>query len=158
MNKVEEYIKDRDILGVAHSATLSFVNCLSKEEIQNCIVNAIWKASKKYDKRHNTKFTSYLYNGVVMECLNQRKFNKNKSQKSVHLHLAIPDKTDYFSRFEMQDLVETCCDDPFLIYDRFYNGMSIAEIAKDRGLCGETIRIRIKKNLEKLKLELEKSV
>ena len=36
------------------------------------------------------------------------------------------------------------CDDPDLMYDRYYNNMTIKEIAQQRGVCGETIRIKIK--------------
>ena len=39
-----------------------------------------------------------------------------------------------------------------------HKNMSIKEIAKNRGVCGETIRIKINKNLKKLKLALQKSV
>ena len=30
------------------------------------------------------------------------------------------------------------------LYDRYYKNMTIKEIAQERGVCGETIRIKIK--------------
>lgn len=147
--KIENYLQDTDVLSVAHAAASTFSNCLSKDEIKNCILNAIWKASNKYDKRQNVKFTSYLHNGVVFECLSQRKFNKTRSHQV--LEVGIEDKRNPFEAIEMRDAIDSLCDDPSLIYDRFYNNMSLAELAKDRGVCGETIRIRLRKNLEKLR-------
>ena len=51
---------------------------------------------------------------------------------------------------EILDLINNC-DDPDLIYDRFYKNMTITELAQERGVCGETIRIKIKKTLKRLK-------
>ena len=51
----------------------------------------------------------------------------------------------------MLDEVETCCEEPDLIYDRFYKNMTVKEIAKNKGVCSETIRVRINKNLTKLR-------
>jgi DNA-directed RNA polymerase specialized sigma24 family protein len=54
----------------------------------------------------------------------------------------------------MMDAIQVKCDDPELVIDRFYNGMTIRELAKARRVCGETIRIRLKKNLKKLEAVL----
>jgi hypothetical protein len=84
-----------------------------------------------------------------MECLTQQKFNLNQS-KHQNIHKNVPDPIDYNLRIEMLDLISGC-EDPELIYDRFYKNMTIKELAKSRGVCGETIRIKIKKNLKRLK-------
>ena len=142
---------DEDILRITARASSSFLSTLSREEIKTCILNAIWKALKKYDKQAGTKFTTYLYRGVVMECLTQQKFNLNQSKYFIHKNIAAPE--DYNLKHEMMDEVENC-DDPDLMYDRFYKNMTIKELAKSRGVCGETIRIKIKKNLKKIRSRL----
>lgn len=150
MNKeIIEKLKNNDIIGITASAASPFMSILSKDEIKTCILNAIWKALKKFDSKVGCKFTTYLYRGVVMECLTQQKFNSSKS-KHLCIHKNIPDPVDYDLRTEMLDLVKNC-DDPDLIYDRFYKNMTIKELAENRGVCGETIRIKIKKNLKNLK-------
>jgi DNA-directed RNA polymerase specialized sigma24 family protein len=154
--KIENYLQDSDVLSVAHAAASTFSSCLSKDEIKNCILNAIWKASNKFDKRQNTKFTSYLHNGVVFECLSQRKFNKSRSYQV--LEVGIEDTRNPLKEIDMRDAIDSVCDDPSIVYDKYYNNMTIAEIAKDRGCCGETVRIRLKKNMEKLRLSLKNSV
>jgi DNA-directed RNA polymerase specialized sigma24 family protein len=141
---------------VAYGAASSFSHSLSKDEIQSCILNALWRATNKYNKRNKTKFTSYLHQGVVYECLSQKKFNKSK--RSQVLHENIQDFYDPTIAVDMLDTINTKCEDPSLVIDRFYNNMTIGELAKARGVCGETIRIRLKKNLEKLRLSLTKSV
>jgi DNA-directed RNA polymerase specialized sigma24 family protein len=118
-------------------------------------LNAILRAVNKYDKRSKAKFTTYLHSGVVFECLSQRKFNRNNNAQ---LQVNIPDRRDPFVDFETRDLIESVCDDPSLVIDRLYGDMTIKELASTRGVCGETIRIRLNKSLEKIKYALNKSV
>lgn len=155
MKSYEHYVNDVEIMKVAQNAASSFRNVLSPDEIKSCILNAILRAVKKYDKRNKTKFTSYLHNGVVFECLSQRKFNKNENNQ---LHINIEDQRDEFSDLDTRELIESVCDDPTLVIDRFYGNMTIKELAEKRSVCGETIRIRLNKNLEKIKQALKKSV
>lgn len=154
--KIEKYLSDSNVMRVAYSASSSFSTTLSKDEIQSCILNALWRASKKYNKRNKTKFTSYLYNGVVFECLSQRKFNRSK--RGVTLNETIADNYNPVAEIDMIDTIEAKCEDPTLVIDRFYKNMTINELAKNRKVCGETIRIRLKKNLEKLRFSMTNSV
>jgi DNA-directed RNA polymerase specialized sigma24 family protein len=155
-SKIDKYVNDSNVMRIAYSAASSFSMCLSRDEIQSCILNALWRASLKFNKRNKTKFTSYLHNGVVYECLSQRKFNR--SRKSTELQESIEDNNDPISEIDMVDTINVKCDDPDLIIDRYYNNMTVSEMAQSRNVCGETIRIRLKKNLEKLQLSLSKSV
>ena len=155
MKSYEHYLNDIEVMKVAQNAASSFRHILSQDEIKSCILNALLRAVKKYDKRSKAKFTSYLHNGVVFECLSQRKFNLKQTKS---LHSNITDSRNPFEEVETRDLIESVCDDPSLIFDRFYGNMTIKELSKNRNVCGETIRIRLHKNLEKIKLALKKSV
>lgn len=154
--KIERYLNDSDIMKVAQKAASSFSHCLSKDEIQSCILNALWRASDRYNKRQKTKFSSYLHNGVVYECLSQRKFNRSKQSQVLHENLE--DSFDPVARVDMVDLITTKCEDPTLVIDRFYNNLTINELAEKQSVCGETIRIRLKKNLEKLRAYMTNGV
>jgi len=154
--KIDKYLNDPDVMSIAYSAASSFSPSLSKDEIQSCILNALWRAMNRYNKRNKIKFTSYLHNGVVFECLSQRKFNKSKKQATLHDN--IEDERDPVAEIDMMDTIHAKCEDPTLVVDRFYKNMTIKELAKDRGVCGETIRIRLKKNLDKLRSSLSNSV
>jgi DNA-directed RNA polymerase specialized sigma24 family protein len=155
MKSYEHYVNDVETMNVAQNAASSFRKILSQDEIKSCILNAILRAVNKYDKRSKAKFTTYLHSGVVFECLSQRKFNRNNNAQ---LQVNIPDRRDPFVDFETRDLIESVCDDPSLVIDRLYGDMTIKELARTRGVCGETIRIRLNKSLEKIKYALNKSV
>lgn len=70
----------------------------------------------------------------------------------------IADNYNPVAEIDMIDTIEAKCEDPTLVIDRFYKNMTINELAKNRKVCGETIRIRLKKNLEKLRFSMTNSV
>lgn len=154
-----EVLKDLpvgDLERVAYKAARSFSGRLSKDEIETCILSAFWKSLERYKKDKNCKFTTYFYKGVLMECLTQNKFNFNKtSSRSIHDNIPHSNNRG-IDTIDMLDNINTYCDDPSIIYDRFYKNMSINEIATNLGVCNETIRIKIKKNLNKLKQNFSK--
>lgn len=153
MNKsIEDCLQNQDVIRVANKAASSFANILSRDEIQTCILSALWKAKNKYIEGSKCKFTSYVHRGVVFECLTQRKFNLARTNQ---LNFNVPDRKNNLERVDMLDTIQQC-NDPELIYDRFYKNMTIKEIAESRGVCGETIRIRLKKNLKKLRHSMSK--
>jgi len=149
---VEKYLNDSDVINVAYKAASRFLGSLSKDEIENCVTTAIWKAAMRYDKRRGPKFTSFVYTGVVFECLTQRKLNNSKPASA--LSATLVDHYNPIAKIDMIDTIEVKCDDPDLVIDRFYKNMTIRELAKAHSVCGETIRIRLKKNLEKLQSAL----
>ncbi len=168
----DELVSTADIIKIAKRAASSFRESLSPEEIETCMINAVYKALDRYQSGSKCKFTTYLYKGVQMECLTQKKFNikgKRRSLKSVttgtiSLHkisnseFSLSDDVDYQAETDMADEINNVCEDPQLIFDRFYKNMSIKEIAKTRNVCGETIRLKIKKNLKKLRNSISQSV
>jgi len=158
MNNFEALLQDEDIKKISNNAAHSFRGVLSSGEIDTCIMNAIWKSKRKYDASKECKFSTYLHNGVVFECLSQRKSNQTNtvSIDAYNSGNRIADNYNEFKRIDMQDQIDKC-DDPELIYDRFYMNKTVSEIANDRGVCGETIRVKLKKNLKKLRLSLESS-
>ena len=154
-DNIDDYLGNQDIVKVANKAASSFSNTLSRDEIQTCILSAMWKAKKKYKEGSKCKLTSYIHKGVVFECLTQRKFNMDKSRSGNTPMYRIEDKNQDIDRIDMLDQLQVC-PDPQLVYDRFYRNMTINELAAERGVCGETIRIRLKKNLKKLRHTLSK--
>ena len=90
-----------------------------------------------------------------MECLTQKKFNRNKPASKIYENILSSNNKDIES-IDMLDEINTYCDDPELMYNRFYKNMSVREIALTKGVCSETIRIKIKKNLTKLRTKMSK--
>ena len=155
--KIIEVMQDAKLIKIAYSATSRFKKNMSKEEIDNCIINAVWKALKTYEPESGCKFSSYLYLGVIMECQAFYKMNIHKKEFSYTTA-----STEYTYKtldyIDMMDEIFTCCEDPDLIYDRYYKNMSIQEIADKTKKSGETIRNKIKKDLQRLKKNLINSV
>lgn len=156
MNNFNELLNNEELKRVSHHAAQSFRGVLSSGEIDTCVMNALWRAGLRYDDSKNCKFSTYLHNGVIFECLSQKKSNQSTgfSIDAYNSQNRLADNYNEFNRIDMQDEIKNC-EDPDLIYDRFYMNKSINEMAEDRGVCGETIRIKLKKNLKKLKTAMQ---
>lgn len=150
-------INDEDINKICIKASSSFNNCLSSEEIKNCIHNAIWSATINFKPDKNTKFTTYLYRGVIHECLKCKKMSQNKVKCMPVNSNILSDKFNNFSRIDIIDEIKVCSE-PDILIDRFFYNFTLNEMALKRGVSKETIRFKLKKNLDFLKTRLLKSV
>lgn len=149
-----EAIENEDIKKVSLKAASTFTDCLSQEEIKNCIHGAIWNATLNYNPDKKNKFTTYLYRGVVYECLKCKKSNSNN--KAAHVKLNSNLLSDNFKGFDKIDIMDEIksCADPDLLIDRFFHNFTLNEMAKTRGVSKETVRFKLKKNLDFLKNRL----
>jgi DNA-directed RNA polymerase specialized sigma24 family protein len=153
-DRILEIMRDKKLLSIAKSAAFKFQNCMSSEEIHNCIINAVWKSLQTYEMNYGAKFSSYLYVGVLMECQTFYKMNVHRKE--------LPYTRDYSYKtldyIDMMDEIYTYCEDPDLIYDRYYKNMTVSEIADKTKKSTETIRNKLKKDLQRLKKNLVNSV
>ena len=138
-------------------AASSFSNCLSPEEIKNCIESAIWNASLNFKPEKNTKFTTYLYRGVIHECLKCKKMSNKKINCVPVNNNILSGKFNNFNKIDLIDEIRVCSE-PDLLIDRFFYNFTLNEMAKKRGVSKETIRFKLRKNLDFLKTRLSKSV
>lgn len=158
MKKLEELIIDEDLINIANKAAQRFSDRLSQDEIKTCIMSAMWQASNRFDNKRNIKFSTYLYKSVLYECLKQKKIalknNYNTYSNIENLKNLITKRE--ISDFEKIDILDTIekCKDPDIIYDKFYNNLSLGDIAKKTGVSKETVRFKLKKNLNFLKQRL----
>ncbi len=148
---INEILRNEDIKKICMKAASSFSECLSKDEIENCIHNAAWSASLNYDPDRKTKFATYLYRGVVNECIKCKKFTKKNKANHVPINNNL--LSGKFSRFEKIELLDEIrvCSEPDILIDRFFYNMTLSEIAVKKGLSKETVRFKLKKNLDFLK-------
>jgi len=142
-NKIENALKNKDIVKIMNKASSRFSKQLDPDTIYTCQLNALWKAFLHFKPEKQTKFTTYLYNGVFIECLKETKF-KNKSQRCGNkLHDNISSNRDSFFLVDLLDELKTD-EDRDLILDKMSN-MTIQEIADKRNVSRETVRKKIKK-------------
>jgi hypothetical protein len=153
---VNEILKDKDIQRICFKASSSFSECLSKDEIENCIYNATWSASLNYNPDRNTKFATYLYRGVVNECIKCKKFTKKHKANHVPINSNI--LSSNFKPFEKIELIEEIktCSEPDILIDKFFYNLTLNEIALKKGISKETVRFKLKKNLDFLKNRFSK--
>ncbi|MQF98499.1 MAG: sigma-70 family RNA polymerase sigma factor [SAR202 cluster bacterium] len=148
--QIEEALQNQDIQNIMNKAAGSFRSQLNDDEIHTCKLNALWKAFTNWDEKKGSKFTTYLYSGVRIECIREVKFNKRKHQP---LHSNLPDESDHFFSIELMDEIDKCSNSD-LILDRMDN-MTIKEIAKKHGCNRETIRRKVKKSVQQLAKRME---
>jgi hypothetical protein len=151
-DRIIEIMRDAALLKIANRAASRFYGSMNKEEIDSCIINAVWKALQSYEEGSNCKFSSYLYIGVLMECQAFYRTNIHKKEFSYIANTDCSYKT--LEYVDMMDEIYTYCEDPDIIYDRYYKEMTVQEIADKTKKSGQTIRVKIKKDLERLKSNL----
>lgn len=150
--KLEEILKDQDMIKIANKAAQSFSEVLSKDDIENCILSAAWVAVNNFDENKKTKFSTYLYKGVYYECLKQIKIQKKSALTNRNL-MNYSTINSEVSKIDLMDEI-TACSNPDIIFDKFYSNMTLDEIAKKKGVSKETIRFRLKKDINLLKTRL----
>jgi DNA-directed RNA polymerase specialized sigma subunit len=141
--KIEKALQNKDITNIMHKASKRFIHQLDKDTIYTCQINALWKAFVNFKPEKNTKFTTYLFNGVFIECLKEIKF-KNKSNRCKHkLHDNIAEHNDRYLMVDILDEI-TNEEDRQLLLDKISN-MTIQEMANKRNISRETVRKKLKK-------------
>lgn len=163
--KIEDILNNSDCVSVAKKASIPFSGVLSQDEINCCIANAAWNSVKLFNPEKNTKLTTFLYKGVIIECTKQIKMNtgKNKNVKTNYntswnrRFLYEEDKNCDVSNIDMIDEIKNC-KDPDIMYGRFYENKTLSEIAKEKSITKEAVRLRIKKNLKIIKSRIYSGV
>jgi hypothetical protein len=155
-DKILNALNNKDITNIMNKACKRFMNQLDADILHTCKLNALWKCFLYFKPEKNTKFTTYLYNGVFIECLKEIKF-KNKHQRfSGKLHENIVKNSDPYKMIDIMDELKTA-DEKELFLDRLSN-MTIEEMAKKRNSNRETTRKKLNKMITNLRKKLCKSV
>lgn len=156
--QLKKVLEDKETMNIANYAASGYSSSLTKDEIENCIYNAVWNALDKFDESKGAKFSTFLHRGVRLQCQKRLNFNKrykttNYYEDSVSHKFSSSLKNQIYSqdlKFEIKDEIENC-EDPDILYDRYYNNMTLTEIANKKNTSYETIRNKIKKNLKIIK-------
>ena len=148
-SKIEQALNDSDIVNIMNKASGSFCSQLDRDEIYTCQLNALWKAICNHDENKAAKFTTYLYNGVRIECIREVKF---KSKNHQHAYADVEENRNHFFNAELMDEIDKCQNSE-LILDRMKN-YTIKEIAERHGCNRETVRRKIKKSVKSLQKRL----
>lgn len=158
MNKVldetiRKALENEDYQKIMGKASSKFSYILSKDELESCKIEAMWKALAGYDKSRGTKFTSYLYRGVYLECKTHVKFIMGGRRDAVLCHPNIGKEDKTFLMIEIRDELSNM-ENGGIISDYYFDGLSLGEMSEKYGVSKQTIGIRKKKALNLLKSRL----
>lgn len=147
--KIENAMSDKNITNIMHKASKSFCGHLDEDELYTCQINALWKCFLNFKPEKNVKFTTYLFNGVRIECIKQLKFNEKLSKRTRSLiYNTVPDSDNSTLMIDLLDEAENE-EELELMKDKISN-MTIQEMSDKRTYSRETVRKRLKKISKKL--------
>lgn len=142
-------MSDKNITNIMHKASKSFCGHLDEDELYTCQINALWKCFLNFKPEKNVKFTTYLFNGVRIECIKQLKFNEKLSKRTRSLiYNTVPDSDNSTLMIDLLDEAENE-EELELMKDKISN-MTIQEMSDKRTYSRETVRKRLKKISKKL--------
>lgn len=152
--RFNELLQDERLLRIAESATKKYGGRLTKDDIRRCILMAVWKAINKHDDELGLKFTTFVYRGVVMECMTALKENRESNKKKKKFRIsnkqeAIDFLLDHrFSEYDRIDLMEEvgAVENGEILIDRHIQNHTVKEIALKYDRSIETIRQRMIKS------------
>jgi hypothetical protein len=133
-----------------NKASKRFSNQLDKDTIYTCQINALWKTFVNYDSTKGAKFTTYLYNGVFIECMKEIKFSQKSQRCNGKLHDNIDENKDQFLLIDVLDELKDEKEKSMFL-DRLSN-MTIAEMSTKYNTNRESTRRKmhkIMKNIQK---------
>lgn len=155
--KIEKALQDKNIVKIMNKASNSFCKRLDPDAIYTCQINALWKAFKNFKQEKNTKFTTYLYSGVVIECIKEIKFIDKSKPCNKKLHDNIVSKSSADKLFlEIMDEIKDE-NDREILKDKLSN-MTINEISQKWNSNRETTRKKLNKVLNRVRQSFSERV
>lgn len=146
-DKIELALKDINIVKIMNKASKRFKNQLDKDTIKTCQLNALWKTFVNHDPAKGAKFTTYLYNGVFIECMKEIKFQSKSLRNTGKLHDNIEENKNQYLIIDMLDELNE--EEKEIFLDRLSN-MTIAEMASKYQKNRESTRRKMHTVLKKV--------
>jgi DNA-directed RNA polymerase specialized sigma subunit len=148
-------------------AAVPFCTILTPDEIESCKKKAIWRSLINYDPSKNTKYATYLYRGVFLECRSSASFIMKHRKKSVKskkavkeikifeveqlgVEFTIREALPMAERIALMDEINSL-EDGHILIDFYLNGLSYDEIALKNDIQKSDVTQRKSKVLRKLK-------
>jgi RNA polymerase sigma factor (sigma-70 family) len=123
------------------------------EEIDSVVMSTLWKCIKKYDpSKSKAKFSSYLYRSIANNSVRfyKKKISTRKEKQLIESNLPVfVDESAKKEAFEILESVKEINPEYYnILIQKFYYGMTNAEIGKANGYGKESARKKIKKALK----------
>lgn len=138
---IENYLKDPNIKGIMNAVSSRFNKSIDADDLSSISNVTLWRCINKYDSTKGAKFTSYLYQQLLYAFKNELK-KKRVEFSSDKIEMQI----DFSTKNEVFDIMESL---PHkmknVLRQRYFDNMTINEIAKANGYSRETARRRLNK-------------
>ena len=122
---------------------------------------ALWKALKGYDESFiskksdkKSKFTTYLYRGVQLECKTAVKFVLKGRKPEALIYDGIGQESERLASIEIMDEMSISKYEDIL-EDLFFKGFTISELSKRMGVSNQAVSDRRKIALNQLRSRLK---
>jgi len=154
----KEALENLDNIRIINTACRKYTNIIPTEELHRCKLISLWEALKAFDPEGGKKFTSFLYTRVDWECKKQvSDIIKNKSRYAQIGDEAFPalgkveNGSKLTSEIDIKDTINKLPDHfQQVLYQRFFERLTMEEIASKNNYSRETARRHIIHALKKL--------
>tara|TARA_R110001583_G_scaffold134429_1_gene286161 strand:+ start:1391 stop:1870 length:480 start_codon:yes stop_codon:yes gene_type:complete len=145
MDKIENYLKNPDVVNIMNAVSNKYSKSIDLDEIDSIKMLTLWKCIEKYDPDRGAKFTSYLYQQLSFAFKNELKKKKQMWYRDNAQIDIISNNDDHDSHIEFRDTISGLPEDvSTILRQRFLGNMTMVEIAKANGYSRETARRRLK--------------
>jgi len=146
----EEALAKPDNRKIMNAAAIPYISTISYDELEQCKFLALWRAMQAF-KPNGCKFTSFLFRSVELHCTREVK-KQYKNKISVICPTVLPDRRlNHIELADLEDAIDSLPDDlRDIIKQRFFDKLTLKEIAQKNKFSGEWANRKIKKALERL--------
>lgn len=144
-----------DNIRIMNSVCSRYRNTIPQDEIERCKLIALWEAMKAFDPNGGRKFTSFLYNRIDWECKKQiQQINRARRKIAFSIEGPLEDckSITQYESIAIKDAIDYLgIKYRTVLYQRYFERMTMQEIADTNDYSRETARRYINIALEKLK-------
>lgn len=145
--EIQRIYNDKDCRMLMFDAAKGFYKTLGKDEIEICKILAIFKSLESFDSSKGVKYETFLYKGVVLQCLTALTFlKKHWRNKNAKYEYDKSNSDSYINKdiesIEINECIKHIKDGDLLI-KHYIEGNSITDIAKELNVSRQAISQKI---------------
>ena len=151
----KEALENLDNIRIINSVCCKYMNIIPLDELHRCKLISLWEAMKAFDPEGGKKFTSFLYTRVDWECKKQvshiLRHRNRHAQINDEIFPMLGKAEDHRMEIDIKDTINKLPDHfQQVLYQRFFERLTMEEIASKNNYSRETARRHIINALKKL--------
>lgn len=147
----EKAYQNKDNIKIIKAVTKKYSGQLSEDAQKTCGLHGLWRCIQNHDNSYGRKFTTSLFMHVEWEC--KRELFSQKKKPLTFLGESDCQIENRHKKEGVSEILDCLTDkQKNIIYQRFYENMTLEEIGKKQGYSKEAARQNINKIIEKLRM------